>query len=900
MPEQPVAPGVSAPSLTEHLQRVTEALAAATTPAEVFTVVLEPALQALNAIAGAVLLVNEAGDQLRMTATRGHEEGAETIWQDGPLSADVPSGAALERHEALFYEHAGALARAYPQLEARTGVIAPVASVVLPMFGDARPLGVVVLDFHEPHHFTDEERRFLCTLAAQCGIALGRARLLARVQREAREKSHILESISDAFYAVDHAWRFTYVNGEAERLWGRRREDLLGKVIWDEFVTARNSPPHHAHLEALRERRVVRLESVSPIVGRWVDISIYPTQDGLAVYFKDISARKQQEQELQALNAELESRVAERTRVIQGNARAQEAFVAFANAVGTEVDVLVLARQAVQVVRANLEDVSVAYYELEGGRWTARVWSDDIPAEIVAQIRGGVAQDAPQYAQAARTRAAVFADGWSASANGVAHAEAYGAAAFLPLVVNGETRSLFSVGTRLTRAWTEHERAVIQAVMRGLSIAMERAEQTRSLADRNAKLGARTRALGAFQEWTHDLTLTTEASALMERAEALLFDLLPIQAVVFYERIGERWFVKSMRGGFGSEGLRLAHEAGLPHEDTHNLRIPFETGEAHYQDVYHPETDGLAAHMTHVSATAIVPLRTGRGIRNLMGVARFGQVNWTGAERTIIETVWRSLELALDRAEQAADLQRERAALSARSSELARTNEELEAFTYSVSHDLRTPVRHIVGFTELLGSSLKGRLDDREARYLKVIRDATARMNTLIDAMLDLSRTARLPLRLGPVDLGAVVAGVRAELEPDADGRAVRWVVAPLPVVMGDRDTLRQVVVNLLSNALKFTLPRAEAVIEVWAEEREQDWLVCVRDNGVGFNAQYTDRLFGVFQRLHRQEDFEGTGVGLANVRRIIARHGGEASARSGPGEGATFAFTLPKSAGGQ
>ena len=248
-----------------------------------------------------------------------------------------------------------------------------------------------------------------------------------------------------------------------------------------------------------------------------------------------------------------------------------------------------------------------------------------------------------------------------------------------------------------------------------------------------------------------------------------------------------------------------------------------------------------------------------------------------------------------ERAEQARQLGAQRDVLDARTRALEAANEELEAFAYGVSHDLRTPVRHIAGFSDLLRKSLAGQLDERAARYLNVIDDAAERMNILIDAMLDLSRTARLPLRVGPVDLSALVAAVRADLELETLDRRLVWAIEPLPLVSGDRETLRQVVVNLLSNAVKYTRTREEARVALWAEERPEAWAVFVRDNGVGFDPRYGHKLFGVFQRLHREEAFEGVGVGLANVRRIVERHGGRTWAEGSVNGGATFAFTLPK-----
>lgn len=227
--------------------------------------------------------------------------------------------------------------------------------------------------------------------------------------------------------------------------------------------------------------------------------------------------------------------------------------------------------------------------------------------------------------------------------------------------------------------------------------------------------------------------------------------------------------------------------------------------------------------------------------------------------------------------------------------ELRSVNAELEAFSYSVSHDLRAPIRHIDGFVGLLRHHAEGSLDEKGRRYLGVIGDAAKRMGRLIDDLLEFSRTGRADLRRGSVDLEALVQEVRAEVQQDAEGREIAWQVGPLPSVTADRALLRVVLVNLLSNAVKYTRGRSPARIEIGARPGNGRHEVYVRDNGVGFDMAYAHKLFGVFQRLHRTEEFEGTGIGLATVRRVLHRHGGEVSAEGRPDAGATFSFWLPR-----
>jgi signal transduction histidine kinase len=210
-----------------------------------------------------------------------------------------------------------------------------------------------------------------------------------------------------------------------------------------------------------------------------------------------------------------------------------------------------------------------------------------------------------------------------------------------------------------------------------------------------------------------------------------------------------------------------------------------------------------------------------------------------------------------------------------RTSELEAANKELEAFTYSVSHDLRAPLRHIAGFSRMLAEECGSTIPPEGQRFLQRIQDGVRRMGVLVDDLLNLARIGRLELRQQVTGLDSLVKEVIADLKPDTEGRQVEWKVGNLPYVEGDPALLKQVFHNLLSNALKYSRPRSRGVIEIGKELQDGQPVIFVRDNGVGFNMKHADKLFGVFQRLHRDEDFEGTGVGLATVQRIVQKHGG-------------------------
>ncbi|CAM4128109.1 GAF domain-containing protein [Deinococcus marmoris] len=571
---------VQAAQLLAHLQHVTQALAAVRQADEVFDIILSDALAALGAISGVVLLVEQS--HLRVAARSGHDDAS--IWQDGDLSGHRPSPDALCRDTPLFFSKSGDLVAAYPDLEARTGGVAADASVVLPMVEEGRPLGVIILNFKEPHNFTPEEEHFLRTLAGQCALALDRVRLSGDLERQVRDRT-----------------------------------------------------------------------------------------------------------------AEL------------------EAFVRFTEAAASEINVLALARRAVDILSVLLPDCTNGYYALEDGRWKLKVHTSDLENDpvLLGTLKAGLPLDTPLFAQPMQTGEPVFVDGWEGEQERFALTGAYQSVAIYPLFIGERPQAMFALGVKDTPCWSEHDRAVFHSVGRSLSLALERTETARQLTVQNDLLRA--------------------------------------------------------------------------------------------------------------------------------------------------------------------------------------SNEELEAFTYSVSHDLRTPVRHIASFGDLLRRELPELLSVKAERYFGIVKTAADTLNTLIDGMLDVSRASRQPLKAEQVELDRVFSAVRHEVGVALPQRQIDWQVGTLPTVVGDAGLLRRVVTALVDNAVKYTRDRERARIEVWAEDRGQSWAVLVRDNGVGFSPQYSDKLFSMFQRLHRQEDFEGAAVSLANARRIMTRHGGTMTAEGQTGVGATFGFILPK-----
>jgi light-regulated signal transduction histidine kinase (bacteriophytochrome) len=231
--------------------------------------------------------------------------------------------------------------------------------------------------------------------------------------------------------------------------------------------------------------------------------------------------------------------------------------------------------------------------------------------------------------------------------------------------------------------------------------------------------------------------------------------------------------------------------------------------------------------------------------------------------------------------------------LAASNVQLAAANADLEAFSYSVAHDLRSPIRQIAGFSKILVEEYGQQLPTEARRYLDKVTQGAQQMGSLVDDLLHLSQVGRQALSLQVTPLDSILTAALELLRPECTGRSIEWRIGALRSVVCDRGLMKQAFVNLLSNALKYTRSRRPAVIQVGQANLKGEQVLFVRDNGVGFDMQYADKLFGVFQRLHLASEFEGTGIGLATVERIVRKHGGRIWAQAEPGQGATFFFTF-------
>ncbi|GAA5512790.1 adaptive-response sensory-kinase SasA [Deinococcus carri] len=793
------------------------------------------------------------------------------------------------------------------------GLFLPLGTLTLaavPLGLGEQAYGVLTLRFGGGWPLGAAERGFVRLLAAQLAQTLDRlqaaetsARALAELGQERARLSAILDQLPAAVWIAElPEGRIITGNRAIERILGVPFVASQGIGEYSEYLGFHPDGRRYQGHEWPLARTV--------LTGECVENEEIEMQrvDGTRSFVQYSSALIRDERgdpdlavvtgvdvsELRELRHRLEQRVETRTRdllrrneELAAETAALQAFANFTELVGQETERGVLTRAAASVLQHALGEGSTGYYERAGDLWKQGPWAGDMTPGTLAAAQEGFPAELPLFAQPATTQQPLFVEDWRSSDHALApHTPEYGAIGIYPVTVQGHTVGQLAAGLREKTRWNERDRAVFRAVGRALSLAAERVELAQMLSVQKDELAARTSALEAFAELGRDLGLHSDPQRLVRRAQEILLARLPAGYALYSEPEEDSWHVRAQVGELGSAAWQAEVEAGLP-ADTPHLAVPWQSGEPLYQTA--GEEPGLDT-LPHIAARAALPVRVGGAPRGVLVVALFrqeagGARPWTRTERVILETVTQSLGLALERAEG-------QRALAAQQRQLEQANHDLEAFASTVSHDLRAPVRHMGSFAGMLRRVVPE--DARALRYVDVIEQSAARMNTLIESLLTFARLGTGELQKTDVSLNALVEAVRAELASETGERQIDWRVGPLPVVRGDVTLLRQVVQNLLGNAVKYSRTRDTAVLEVWGETAGHEHRIHVRDNGVGFEPAQHERLFEIFKRLHRPEDFEGEGVGLASVQRIVARHGGRVWAEGRPSEGATFTFTLP------
>lgn len=590
--------------------------------------------------------------------------------------------------------------------------------------------------------------------------------------------------------------------------------------------------------------------------------------------------------------AEQAARIQEQNETLAGQAQVLEAFAAFSHDVGQLRDKAEVIRRAQTILLSFLPSGYVLYFEPTEAAWHLRVWAGDVPAGALTLAQAGRQHGEMGNLETPwRTRQAYYQDQYDPAT------DRYGerlrtyvqATASFPVAVGGTVTGVLVVAlTGQQAGWTPVQRTVMETLVRNLGLVLEAVQSTEVLQHQKVQLEARTRALQGFSDLTRTLNLNAEPHALAQSALDGMRALLPDGFVTYYELEAGRWRLRALSGDLGSPELMAAVEAGLPYAETRNLVIPWETRLPYYQNSYELSTDNLADRMGHVLATACLPVLVEGDPVGVIGCGLFTNRHWTETDRTVLESIVRSLGTALEGA-------RGVQALHERTLELQRSNTELERFAYIASHDLQEPLRSISSFTQLLASRYADRLDSRGLQYLDFVQRGSAQMKVLITDLLTFSRLSgehppRQRLQMGEPLAEALSRLSAAIRESGADVQA-----GPLPEVLGDAPQLAQLFQNLISNALKFQRPEVIPQVRITAVREGTWWHFQVQDNGIGLSEEHFDRIFVLFQRLHRREEYQGTGLGLSICQKIVEGHGGRIWVESQLGQGSSFHFTLPE-----
>jgi signal transduction histidine kinase len=514
-----------------------------------------------------------------------------------------------------------------------------------------------------------------------------------------------------------------------------------------------------------------------------------------------------------------------------------------------------LLAQALSVLEAVLGEVSAGLYEQSAGGWTRLAGDGSEPAEVLSR--------SPDVGKA--------------------------------LFLETPRQALYRLSEQhllvaAAPAWDEPARRLLLAAGQNLAFDLERAARFAALEAGRGELEARSRALEAFAALTRELTLQADDVTLIRRAQEVALSLLPDGTALYYRLEGQLWRNISQVGVLSDAALQPVIDAGLPYAETNNLVIPWESGQPYYQDDYDHATDNLPELTRRVGATACLPVFMAGKPVGIFAVALAGARRWTATDRATLEAVTRSLSLAKEGA-------RSVLALRDRSAELERSNRELEQFAYVASHDLQEPLRTVTSFAQLLVSRYRGQLDPKADVYLSMISDGTGRMSRLLQDLLAFSRVANSVQPLRSLEMNALLAEVRQDLQDQTERSGAEVSLGELPTVQGEASQIRQVFQNLIGNALKFSVPGRPVRVSVKAAPDEQIpgmLRFAVSDNGIGIAPAFHARIFTIFQRLHSRERFEGSGIGLAIARKIVERHGGELWVESAEGQGSTFFLTLP------
>ncbi len=779
-------------------------------------------------------------------------------------------------------------------------------------------------------------------------------RLIDQILISSNQSFELLESISEAFYGLDGDWRFIYLNHKAEQLWGRKREDLIGKHIWSEFPQGVDTQAFKEMHRALHEQKTVRFESFSSFLGAWVEVEVYPMRTGLSVYFHDISQRKRAEEalndshnRLQLITDSLPILISYFDREMHYqfvNKGYKEWFGYNADQVTGKHIAEIIGQTAFETAKPDIENAlngQVVRYEHEmpydkGTRLTRtqllpQVLEDGTVVGVIAMVED-ITEQKRIDERLARLAAIVSSsndaiisealDGTITSWNDGAE-QIYGYSAdeiiqkpisllipsdrldeekrFLQkiaaneIVKNYDTIRLKKDGTKVFVSVTLSPIKDEQGNIVGIS------KTAQDITERKRSEGALQRyaeRLSAINRLDRVISSNLDLGQVYDNFVKELQGLIQLDrtAIVRLNETKDQWQIirqwTQHKPAIQPGEWRSVNGSVIEWLVTN--RIPYSEAEVGADENW-PETAILQRE--GIRSRLLLPLIISEQVIGVLTVASRLPSAFSEDDQSILVTIADQLSIAIQNATlyekaqlHATELEQH---VAERTAKLEASNKELEAFSYSVSHDLRAPLRALDGFSKILLRDYAAQIPEPAERYLHLIRDNSQQMGTLIDDLLTFSRLNRQPLNKQTVNVVSMVNQVLEDLSGEQENRKLEIIIGDLPTCQADAALLKQVVTNLLSNALKFTRLCDMAYIEAGYQQINDENVYYIKDNGAGFDMAYADKLFGVFQRLHRSDEFPGTGVGLAIVQRIIRRHGGRVWAKAEVNNGATLYFTL-------
>lgn len=729
----------------------------------------------------------------------------------------------------------------------------------------------------------------------------------AALQKSNAHIANILENISDGFFVLDHQWQFTYLNSHAEHLLQRTQKDLLGKNVWHEYPAAVGSLFEQEYRRAMLEQVAVTFEEFYLPSNSWYEVHAYPSQDGLSVYFRDITERKQTQEALQNSQQQLQAlfdNALDAILVADDDGRYVDANPAACELLGSSKEALV----GVSITEfANAEsraDVQLAWQTfLEQGKQegefqlyradrTTRSLEFRAKANCLPGLHLSVLRDVTkrkQAQEALRVSEERFRSLSACSPVGIFLTDTQGNCTYNN--PRWQAISGFTFEEALGTGWADaiHPDDRLQ-VMANWDVYTERGQDyfgefrlqhpdggVRWVCVRSSPMFSDENDLIGYVSTVEDITERKQAAAALQESKALLQAILDYSPTVIYLKDGQGRYILVNRQYETLIGVTQQQIMGKTDYDIFPKAMA---------DVYHANDRKVLEARTALIFEEDAPIDD--QIRTYLE----GKFPLFDVDGNLYAICGIATDIT-DRKQAASAIQQLNQTLENRVLQLQSANQELDSFSYSVSHDLRAPLRAMHGFSRVLVERYSTNLPTQAQHYIQRIHHNAWRMGELIDDLLTFSRLSRQPLSQQSIDPTTIVRQAIADLRDQQDNRQVEITIGQLAPCSADPALLKQVWMNLLTNALKFTSKQAVAQIEIGCQPSDGNAIYFIRDNGVGFEMQYAHKLFGVFQRLHSAEEFEGTGVGLAIVQRIVHRHGGLIWVEAAVDRGAAFYFTL-------